>query len=81
MALLGLKDVTIAFGGPPVLDGAGFSIARGERVCLLGRNGTGKSTLMKLLDGSLLPDRGEVVRQTGVTVARLEQEKHQLSML
>ena len=74
MALLGLKDVTIAFGGPPVLDGAGFSIARGERVCLLGRNGTGKSTLMKLLDGSLLPDGGEVVRQTGVTVARLEQE-------
>ena len=74
MALLGLKDVTIAFGGPPVLDGAGFSIERGERVCLLGRNGTGKSTLMKLLDGSLLADRGEVVRQTGVTVARLEQE-------
>jgi ATP-binding cassette subfamily F protein uup len=74
MALLGIKDVTIAFGGPPVLDRAGFAIERGERVCLLGRNGTGKSTLMKLLDGSLLPDQGEVVRQTGLTVARLEQE-------
>jgi len=74
MALLGIKDLTIAFGGPPVLDHAGFAIERGERVCLLGRNGTGKSTLMKLLDGTLLPDGGEVVRQTGVTVARLEQE-------
>jgi len=74
MALLGIKDLTIAFGGPPVLDGASFAIERGERVCLLGRNGTGKSTLMKLLDGTLLPDGGEVVRQTGVTVARLEQE-------
>lgn len=74
MALLGMQDVTIAFGGPPVLDRAAFSIERGERVCLLGRNGTGKSTVMKLLDGTIAPDSGEVVRQTGVTVARLEQE-------
>jgi ATP-binding cassette subfamily F protein uup len=74
MALLGMQDVSIAFGGPPVLDRAAFSIERGERVCLLGRNGTGKSTVMKLLDGTIAPDSGEVVRQTGVTVARLEQE-------
>ena len=74
MALLGMQDVSIAFGGPPVLDGARFAIERGERVCLLGRNGAGKSTIMKLLDGSLRPDSGEIVRQTGVTVARLEQE-------
>jgi ATP-binding cassette subfamily F protein uup len=74
MALLGMQDVSVAFGGPPVLDHATFSIERGERVCLLGRNGTGKSTIMKLLDGSIAPDSGEVVRQTGVTVARLEQE-------
>jgi ATP-binding cassette subfamily F protein uup len=74
MALLGMQDVGIAFGGPPVLDHATFSIERGERVCLLGRNGTGKSTIMKLLDGTISPDSGEVVRQTGVTVARLEQE-------
>ncbi len=74
MALLGMQDVSIAFGGPPVLDHAAFSIERGERVCLLGRNGTGKSTVMKLLDGSILPDTGEVVRQTGISVARLEQE-------
>ena len=74
MALLGMQDVGIAFGGPPVLDAARFAIERGERVSLVGRNGAGKSTVMKLLDGTLRPDRGEVVRQTGLTVARLEQE-------
>jgi len=74
MALLGMQDLTIAFGGPPLLDHAGFSIERGERVCLIGRNGAGKSTVMKLLDGTIAPDTGEIVRQTGVTVARLEQE-------
>jgi ATP-binding cassette subfamily F protein uup len=74
MALLGMQDVSIAFGGPPVLDHARFAIERGERVCLLGRNGAGKSTIMKLLDGSLRPDDGEIVRQAGVTVTRLEQE-------
>ncbi len=74
MALLGMKDVGIAFGGPTLLDNAQFAIERGERVCLLGRNGAGKSTLLKLLDGSITPDSGEVVRQTGVSVTRLSQE-------
>lgn len=74
MALLGMRDVSIAFGGPAVLDGASFSIERGERLCLLGRNGAGKSTVMRLLTGSMVPDSGEVVRQSGVSVAMLEQE-------
>ncbi len=74
MALLGMRDVTIAFGGPPILEAANLGMERGERVCLLGRNGAGKSTLMKLLDGSIKPDAGEVIRQVGTTVARLEQE-------
>jgi ATP-binding cassette subfamily F protein uup len=74
MALLGMQDVSIAFGGPPILDRAGFSIERGERVCLLGRNGAGKSTVMKLLDGTVTPDSGEIVRETGISIARLEQE-------
>jgi ATP-binding cassette subfamily F protein uup len=74
LSLLSIQSASIAFGGPPVLDGASFSIERGERVSLVGRNGAGKSTLMKLLDGSVAPDSGSVVRQGGVTVARLEQE-------
>lgn len=74
MSLLSIQSVSIAFGGPPVLDGASFSIERGERVSLVGRNGAGKSTLMKLLDNTMLPDSGEIVRQGGVTVARLEQD-------
>jgi ABC transport system ATP-binding/permease protein len=74
MSLLGLQDVSLAFGGPALLSHADFAIERGERVCLLGRNGTGKSTLLKLLDGTIAPDTGTVVRITGLTVARLEQE-------
>ena len=74
MSLLSLRAVSIAFGGPPVLDRADFGIERGERVCLLGRNGAGKTTVMKLLDRSTAPDDGEVVWQTGITVTRLAQE-------
>ncbi len=74
MALLALQDITLAFGAAPLLDQANLVIERGERVCLLGRNGAGKSTVMKLLDGTIRPDRGELVRQTGVSVTRLEQE-------
>jgi ATP-binding cassette subfamily F protein uup len=74
MSLLGLQDVSLAFGGPALLSHADFSMERGERVCLLGRNGTGKSTLLKLLDGTLQPDTGTVVRLTGLSVTRLEQE-------
>jgi ABC transport system ATP-binding/permease protein len=74
MALVSLQDITVAFGGPPVLNGANFAIERGERVCILGRNGAGKSTLMQVLDGTLPPDSGIVVRQGGVSVARLEQD-------
>ena len=73
MSLLGLQDVSLAFGGPRLLDHADFSIERGERVCLLGRNGAGKSTLMKLLDGTIVPDTGSGAH-TGMSVARLEQE-------
>ncbi len=74
MSLLGLQDVTLAFGGPELLSHADFSLERGERVCLLGRNGAGKSTLLKVLDGTIAPDTGTIVRLTGLSVARLEQE-------
>ena len=74
MSLLGLQDVSLAFGGPTLLSHADFIIERGERVCLMGRNGTGKSTLLKVLDGSLAPDSGTAVRLTGLSVTRLEQD-------
>jgi len=74
MPLLSLRSISVAFGGPPVLDHADLGIERGERVCLLGRNGAGKSTLMKLIDRTIAADDGEVVWQSGITVTRLEQE-------
>ena len=73
MAYITLRDVQLAFGGPALLDGANFVLERGERVCLIGRNGEGKSTLLKLIEGSLLPDRGEVSIQNGLTVSMLAQ--------
>ncbi|MEW6647317.1 MAG: ATP-binding cassette domain-containing protein [Pseudomonadota bacterium] len=74
MALLGLRGITVSFGGPALLDGVELSIERGERLCLVGRNGSGKSTLMKVLSGEIVPEDGEVVRQGGLKVARLTQE-------
>ena len=74
MAYITLRDVQLAFGGPALLDGANFNLERGERVCLIGRNGEGKSTLLKLIEGSLLPDAGEVSIQNGLTVSMLTQD-------
>ncbi|OTG57978.1 ABC transporter ATP-binding protein [Acinetobacter sp. ANC 4204] len=74
MAYITLRDVQLAFGGPALLDGANFSLERGERVCLIGRNGEGKSTLLKLIEGSLLADSGEVSLQNGITISMLAQD-------
>jgi ATP-binding cassette subfamily F protein uup len=74
MALLTLRSLSLGFGGPLLLDKADFSLERGERLCILGRNGEGKSTLMKILAGELQPDSGEVSRQQGLTIATMPQE-------
>ena len=74
MALIGMREVCWGFGDPLLLEKVTFQIAKGERVCLIGRNGVGKSTLLKLLAGEILPDSGDVWRQQGVTVAVLEQD-------
>ena len=60
--LMSLKDVSLAFGGPSVLDNVSLSIAKGLRAALTGRNGEGKSTLMKVIAGELECDTGEIVR-------------------
>ena len=73
MSLIRLSDVHIAFGAKPLLDGADVAIERGERVALVGRNGEGKSTLLKLVAGTLKPDGGEIVREANLAVAALAQ--------
>ena len=72
--LLSLKDATLAFGGPPVLDGVSLSISKGLRAALTGRNGEGKSTLMKVIAGDLEPDGGEIVRAPGLKTVYVSQE-------
>jgi ATP-binding cassette subfamily F protein uup len=72
--LLSLDHVSIAFGHLPLLDAVSLQIDPGERIAVIGRNGTGKSTLLRLIEGSLPPDAGQVWRQKGVRVARLEQD-------
>ena len=74
MALVTLKDVTISFGGPTLLDTANWQIERGERICLIGRNGTGKSTLLRLIHGELPPDSGMITKAQGLKTALLPQE-------
>lgn len=64
----------MTYGEFPLFEEASLQIHPGERLCLLGRNGTGKSTLMKVLAGQMKPDRGDVIRQNGVRVALLGQD-------
>ncbi len=74
MNLITLKSVQHGYGGPPLLEEVNLAIASGERVCLVGRNGEGKSTLMKIIAGDIHPDSGEVARGKGLKMARLAQE-------
>lgn len=74
MALISLQDVSIGFGGPRLLEDINLQIESGERVGLLGRNGMGKSTLLKLIAGELLPHDGTIARQQNIKVAYLPQE-------
>ena len=71
--LLSLQDVSLAFGGPPVLDEVSLSVTRGLRAALTGRNGEGKSTLFKVIAGELEPDSGEIVRSPGLKTAFVSQ--------
>ena len=71
--LLSLKDVSLAFGGPAVLDKVSLSVSKGMRAALTGRNGEGKSTLFKVIEGSLEPDAGEIVRAPNLRIACVSQ--------
>ncbi len=74
MALIALTDLQLAFGHVALLDHTDLSVESGERIGLIGRNGTGKSSLLKLLDGRGVPDDGLVSRQSNLRVATVEQE-------
>jgi ATP-binding cassette subfamily F protein uup len=74
MPTVRLDKVSLSFGLKPLLDNADLQIRRGERVCLLGRNGEGKSSLLQLITRQIAPDSGEVWVRPGARVASLAQE-------
>ena len=74
MPLVALDRVSVAFGHLPLLDEIAFQVDAGERIAVIGRNGTGKSTLLQILSGDMPPDAGVVLRQPGIRVARLVQD-------
>ena len=74
MPIISTKNLQLSFGDFPVLDHVNLSIEKGERICLVGRNGEGKSTLLKVLAGQLKPDDGEVIYTQGVRISELPQE-------
>lgn len=71
--LLTLNEISIGFGGPPLISGADISVHAGERVCIVGRNGAGKSSLMRVLSGEAQPDEGRRVVPPGVRITYLSQ--------
>ena len=74
MPIVRLDKVSLSFGLKPLLNEAALQIRRGERVCLLGRNGEGKSSLLQVITRQIVPDSGEVWVRPGATVASLAQE-------
>ncbi|UGQ47629.1 ATP-binding cassette domain-containing protein [Massilia endophytica] len=74
MAVISLSDAQLAFGHHALLDHAEFSLETGERVGLIGRNGTGKSSLLKIISGAFKLDDGLLVMQQGLKIAYVEQE-------
>ncbi len=74
MTLLKFTDVSLAFGTTPLLDKVSWQIARGERVCVIGRNGTGKSSMLKLVKGEQKPDDGDIWRAPALKIGELPQE-------
>jgi len=74
MALISLRDITMSFGDHPVLDGVDLQIEAGERLCLLGLNGCGKTTLMKIIAGEMEALGGEIQRSQGLVASMLDQK-------
>ena len=73
MQLVRFDAVSLAFGAQALLRETDFSIESGERVCLIGRNGAGKTSMLRLITGELEPDQGEIRRPENLVVSQLEQ--------
>ncbi len=73
MALVRFDGVSLEFGDQPLLKQASFQLEAGERVCVIGRNGAGKSSMFKLIAGQLHPDAGEITLKPGLCVGELHQ--------
>ncbi|MCK5362340.1 MAG: ABC-F family ATP-binding cassette domain-containing protein, partial [Gammaproteobacteria bacterium] len=73
MDLITLRDIELGFGGDALLEGLALRVASGERVCLVGRNGCGKTTLLKLVADELHADGGEIIRDPAIRIAGLPQ--------
>ena len=74
MALISIQEISLALGGPLLFDNISLQVESGERVALLGRNGVGKTTLMKVIAGQMKVDKGEIGYQKGIKVTHLPQE-------
>ncbi|MEO1720721.1 MAG: ABC-F family ATP-binding cassette domain-containing protein, partial [Pseudomonadota bacterium] len=72
--LLKCSEIALTFGGTPLLTGADMQVHGGDRICLVGRNGSGKSTFLKIAAGLVEPDDGERFLQPGIHAAYLQQE-------
>jgi ATP-binding cassette subfamily F protein uup len=73
MTLIRFDQISLDFGDDRILSQADFAIEAGERVCLIGRNGAGKSTTLKVITGEVQPEQGEIVRKSGLVVSQLAQ--------
>lgn len=73
MSLVRFEEVSLEFGDQKILIRADFAIEPGERVCLIGRNGAGKSTTLRLITGAIEPDSGDIIRKSGLVVSQLAQ--------
>ena len=74
MAIIAMQDVSVGFGGRPLLEHINLQIEQGDRICLLGRNGVGKSTLMKLITGQILPEAGDISLTPKLSITCLTQD-------
>ena len=75
MSQIALLDVAVEFGGTPIFEGASFTVSRGDRWGIVGRNGTGKTTLLNVAAGRLAPTRGAATRASGLRITLLDQHR------